>query len=212
MGRMNSFEQDHWPVEADELATGHGGDFEENNFYINNETITENNNDINLIKQSSDEEEEISQQPANKHLYRLWGCPIDQADQMKVTRAYFLNINGVGTNNLSNGFTSLHAHMQQTGSAIGMFAETNVDWKAHSVKESNKQHGRKVYPNAIFAYSSHNEGIGNIFQPGGTMTTINGGLATRHLESGHDPTGMGRYSYQSIMGRNNTKIMFITAY
>jgi hypothetical protein len=44
------------------------------------------------------------------------------------------------------------------------------------------------------------------------MTTMNGPLALRHLESGHDPTGMGRYSYQSIVGRNNTKILFITAY
>jgi hypothetical protein len=123
-----------------------------------------------------------------------------------------LNINGIGVNDLSNGFTLMYEHMKATGTAIGMFAETNVDWKNHQVREANEQHGRTAFPNAISAFSCHNEGTGGQYQPGGTMTTMNGAIATRHLESGHDPTGMGRYTYQSIMGQNNTRIMFITAY
>jgi hypothetical protein len=81
------------------------------------------------------------------------GCPITPADQTKVTRAYFLNINGVGTSDLTSGFTLIYAHMKQTGTAIGMLAETNVDWKNYTVKDSNEQHGRTAFPNIISAFS-----------------------------------------------------------
>jgi hypothetical protein len=197
---MNSHQQENWPVKANKLAMGHREDFEENIFY----TTNNDNNNNNSHHDSFTEPTTESNQPP-------WGHPIKKVDQIKVTRAYFCNINGVGTSNLSNGFTMIYAHMKQTGSTIGMFAETNVDWKAHKVRELNKQHGRTAFPNAISAFSCHNKGTGNKYQPG-TTTTMNGPIALRHLESGNDPTSMGRYSYQSIVGQNNTRIMFIMAY
>lgn len=44
------------------------------------------------------------------------------------------------------------------------------------------------------------------------MMVSTGQLASRHLESGRDPSDMGRYSYQTFIGIDNTKLMFITAY
>jgi hypothetical protein len=49
--------------------------------------------------------------------------------------------------------------MKETRTAIGMFAETNVDWKNHDVRESNEQHGGTAFPNAISTFSCHNKGI-----------------------------------------------------
>jgi hypothetical protein len=44
------------------------------------------------------------------------------------------------------------------------------------------------------------------------MMVSSGQLSSRHLETGSDPSGMGRYSYQTFNGANGTKLMFITAY
>jgi hypothetical protein len=44
------------------------------------------------------------------------------------------------------------------------------------------------------------------------MTILSGQLASRHLESVTDPTGMGCFNYQTFNRTNGTKLMFITAY
>jgi hypothetical protein len=44
------------------------------------------------------------------------------------------------------------------------------------------------------------------------MMMSSGQLASRHLETSCNPTGMGWYSYQTFNGANGTKLMFITAY
>jgi hypothetical protein len=44
------------------------------------------------------------------------------------------------------------------------------------------------------------------------MIASTGTTAAHHLETGTDPTGMGRYFYQKITGINGRKIMFIVGY
>jgi hypothetical protein len=183
----------------------------------NNETSTEpiqtDNNEQSVSDHSSANlEPTASEQPIDKQLFKTWGCTIANVDQTKTTRAYFLNVNGIGSSNIANGLIQIYSHMKEIGTGIGMYAECNLDWNFHDVKNINEQHAARAFTNEICAYSCHPEGSGTPYKPGGTMTTMNGSLATRHLESGSDPTGMGRFSYQSIVGRNNTRIIFITAY
>jgi hypothetical protein len=44
------------------------------------------------------------------------------------------------------------------------------------------------------------------------MIAATGTIASRHLKTGKDTTGMGHYSYQKFTGNNGTKILFIVAY
>jgi hypothetical protein len=44
------------------------------------------------------------------------------------------------------------------------------------------------------------------------MIASTGTIASRHLETGTDTTGMGHYSYQKFTGNNGTKIIFIVVY
>jgi hypothetical protein len=87
---MNSHEQDHWPVEADELATGHGGNFEANNYYTtdddnyNNNNITSNNNDAISKLPTEETQHATSRQSTDKNLFVPWGCTIKKADQTKL--------------------------------------------------------------------------------------------------------------------------------
>jgi hypothetical protein len=50
------------------------------------------------------------------------------------------------------------------------------------------------------------------YQPGGTMIASTRTIASQHLETGTDNTGMGCYSYQKFTGTNGTKILFIVTY
>jgi hypothetical protein len=209
---MNNPQENVWPDEFDETATGHGRTWEEG--YMAHET--EETNPINEPNNQNEtepmDESQTDDKQCDQRLFKTWGCPINTENKSKNTQIYFQNINGVGTRNLSSGFTTLYSHMKSIGVTLGMFAETNVDWKKHSIKECNELHGRRVFPNAVCAYSCHSEDTESNYKPGGTMMSVNGALAARHLESGTDPSGMGRFSYQTFTGRNNVKIIFITAY
>jgi hypothetical protein len=144
--------------------------------------------------------------------YIHWGGPTSTPIPSNTTRMYYQNINGVGTRNLSNGFVNMYTHMKSTESAICCYTETNLDWTKYWIKQINEDHGRKLFHNAIFGYACHNTPSKNAYKPGGTMMVATGQLASRHLESGTDASGMGRYSFQTFTGANGTKLMFVTVY
>jgi hypothetical protein len=142
--------------------------------------------------------------------YIQWGGPATKRDDS--TRLYYKNINGVGTSNISNGFVSLYNHMKTTESSICCYTEPNMDWTQFWIKQTNEDHCRKVFHNASHAYSCHNTTAKRAYKPGGTMMPSIGILASRHLKTKSDPSGMGRYSFQTFAGSGGTRIMFITAY
>jgi hypothetical protein len=149
---------------------------------------------------------------ADRRKYVTWGGAMNNPIHNNVTRLYYKNINGIGTRNLSNGFVGLYKHLQKTESAIGCFTEPNVDWNQYWIKQTNEDHGRELFHNALFSYSCNKSLSKKAYKPGGTMTISSGQLASRHLETGTDSSGMGRFNYQTFNGANGSKIIFITAY
>jgi hypothetical protein len=144
--------------------------------------------------------------------YITWGGQTTDQLHANSTRLYYKNINGVSTNNLTNGFVGLYQHLKQTEASIGCITEPNLDWNQYWIKKTNEDHGRELFHNALFGYSSHKITAKGAYKPGGTMMITSGQLASRHLETGSDPTGMGRYSFQTFNGANGTKLIFITGY
>jgi hypothetical protein len=149
---------------------------------------------------------------AERRKYVTWGGTTNDPIHSNITRLYYKNINGIGTRNLTNGFVNLYKHQKHTESAISCYTETNVDWNQYWIKQTNEDNGRELFHNALFSYSCHNTPSKKAYKPGGTMTISSGQLASRHLETGTDPTGMGRFNYQTFNGKNGTKLIFITAY
>jgi hypothetical protein len=141
--------------------------------------------------------------------------PANQSQQNNKTllqEHYYKNINGVGTRNLSNGFINIYKHLKKTEMSIGCITEPNVDWNQYWIKQTNEDYGREIFHNALFGYSCYKAASKSPYKPGGTMMVSSGQLASRHLETGSNPSGMGRFSYQTFNGAKGTKLMFITAY
>jgi hypothetical protein len=83
---------------------------------------------------------------------------------------------------------------------------------ATTTKQINETYGQKIFHNAIFVYSSRTTSAWQWYQPGGTMISSTGTIASQHLETGNDASGMGRFSHHKITGANGHKIIFIAAY
>jgi hypothetical protein len=148
----------------------------------------------------------------DRRKYETWGSSTTEPIDNTTTRLYYKNINGVGTRNLSNGFINIYKHLKKTESSITCITKPNVDWNQYWIKQTNEDHGREIFHNALFSYSCYKAPSKSPYKPGGTMMMLSGQLASRHLETGRDPSGMGRFSYQIFNGANGTKLMFITAY
>jgi len=89
--------------------------------------------------------------------------------------------------------------------------ETNVSWdKIHRQKIS--QILRKPTGHATTATSSSTEISTKSHQCGGTLQAIVGGWASRVVESGKDPSGLGRWSYTELQGRDNKRFIILSGY
>jgi hypothetical protein len=149
----------------------------------------------------------VPQQP----LYCPWGHNIQSPKPNNTTRLYYKNTNGIRTRAFTNRLTTLYHHHKAMESNISLYTETNTDWQQPTTKHLNETHCQQVYHNAIFAYSTWQTSAKQWYQPGGTMIASTRTIAACHLESGTDPTGMGRYSFQKITGKNRKKL-FIVGY
>jgi len=49
-------------------------------------------------------------------------------------------------------------------------------------------------------------------QPGGTFIAINGSYTSQIISQGQDPSGMGRWSFVELLGKNNKRFVIISAY
>jgi hypothetical protein len=147
-----------------------------------------------------------------QHHYKPWGHDIQSSKPPNTTRLYYKNTNGIGTRAFTNGLTMLYQHHKDMGTDIALYTETNTNWQQPTTRQLNETHCRQIHRNATFAYSSRVTSSPQSYQAGGTMVVLAGMMAARHLETGTDPTGMGRFSSHKITGANSHKIIFIAAY
>jgi hypothetical protein len=64
----------------------------------------------------------------------------------------------------------------------------------------------------LFQSSQTPDAFVNAFRPGGNLTLICDSWATRVIEGGADPYGLGRWSYLTLQGKNDKKITIMMAY
>ena len=91
-------------------------------------------------------------------------------------------------------------------------AETCVAWELPATRNIFKSISRQFDPTMCWTTSSSKVPTGSYYKPGGTATITEGGWSGRISERGADPSGMGRWSYITILGKNNQKLTIVTGY
>jgi hypothetical protein len=91
-------------------------------------------------------------------------------------------------------------------------AESNVNWE--NPKALQNFHGllRKVWKHSKASKSFTKDEFISENQPGGTVTMVYNKWTSRVIESGEDPFGLGRWSFLTLRGRGNIKVLLVIAY
>ena len=137
------------------------------------------------------------------------GDEITECVNKDTLRIYFQNIDGV---KIDEDMTWWHLAMNEMNDRkVGVFgfAETNIAWDEQT-RQKCKQITNRVYKRASI-------NLANVrpwprrYQPGGTCIGVTGKWSTRILEQGQDKSGMARWAYVTLGGKD-TKLTIISAY
>ena len=143
-----------------------------------------------------------------------WGHTFRKPKEKELLQIY-LQPNGI---NLDDNIKDIKIKialqkMKDLGVGLINMPETNLDWKIEKVREQYGYRIKKHWPisRSTFA-ASKVRAKGERFLPGGAASTVVGKWASRCLDSGQDSTGMGRWTWQRLRGKEGKIITQITAY
>ena len=162
--------------------------------------------------QTSLDEKRINEPFGDSHLYK-------NPDH---DRWYIQNVNGINTDyNWMEWRTQMHTLHEAKVDGFS-FTETNLRWTPEQTQEA-RQCGRHWFKQFRVQPSSSNDPTTRAsYQPGGTCSGVTNKLAGRITHQGSDPSGLGRWSYFCLEGKQidtdedghniNRKVNIITAY
>ena len=128
-------------------------------------------------------------------------------------RIWYTNPNGLGINPTDAKSHSTFAFLYHKSMAdIICLAETNLNW--HILQYNSRLNNRlRAYYREFYSTTSNNKHEKHTKnQRGGTCTFAVGQITYRIRTSGNDTTGMGRWSWIQIDGKDNHRTRVITAY
>lgn len=140
---------------------------------------------------------------------RSWNDTIN-SDADGMFRVYYQNVHGVARDDVS-----LAQDLQALAEFdVGCFclSETNLDWNRLYVKYDFLSRQRKTWKHAATSFSSIEMESSSDYMTGGTLTSIVDKWSSRVSKKENDPSGMGRWSSQTLVGKQNSKITIITGY
>ena len=128
-------------------------------------------------------------------------------------RVWYTNPNGLGMNptgTKSHSTFSFLFHKSQADNAS--LAETNLNWSLLQYNSRLNNRLRSFY-REFYSSTSHNrhEKFGKS-QRGGTCTFVVNQATYRTRKSGNDTSGMGRWSWVQVDGKDQHTIRIVTAY
>ena len=125
-----------------------------------------------------------------------------------------MNINGLELGKGDHSFIQLCLTLKEKGVDMVCLTETNVHWERAHVYHQFRRTVKDAWPKnkIIFCASESNIKWNSDYKPGGTtMFTLNN-ISSAVLQKGHDPSGMGRWTFITILGKNNTRTSIFTIY
>ncbi len=90
--------------------------------------------------------------------------------------------------------------MRDLDAHVACIQEPNTQW-SNAIVQPIYRLFQKAFMHAKLTYSACIDSIRNKHQPGGTFLAIVGCYAARVITTGHDSTGLGRWSYSELMGK-----------
>ena len=130
------------------------------------------------------------------------------------TRVCFVNVNGIGVSKKSSKSEDIRVFMSQNKIDVMGLAETNVNWSkvanSNTLWERTKTwfETRKI----SVAYNTHDKLGKRRQQQGGTATIAQSKVSHRHKDNGFDSSGLGRWSWIRIAGKQGCVTRFVTVY
>ena len=107
--------------------------------------------------------------------------------------------------------TGALATIRKWDANVVCLAESQCAWEHYHVRDLVGEELRTIDKYAGFIGSSSCAASGDTYKPGGTLTIYDGNWSGR-ITKGVDNTKLGRWSYITINGRNNTFFTIITGY
>jgi len=142
----------------------------------------------------------------------VWGHFPSPIDDDSTLRILFANPRGLKLSSdiLETEHSLGRCHSLGVGSLC--VAEANINWDNH--RALGKFHGmlHKVWKHSKVSKSHTKDAFLSEIQPGGTTTMVYNKWTSRVIESGVDPFGLGRWSFLTIRGRGDIKVLIVTAY
>ena len=131
----------------------------------------------------------------------------------KHVRISFVNVNGIGSFARHEKSEGVRRYIVDNSVDVMGIAETNVNWMKVKNKDTLWDRTKAWAPDRRLgvSYNLHQR-IPSKAQPGGTATIAVNDMAHRYKECGYDPSGLGRWSWIMVSGKQQCVTRFVTVY
>ena len=125
-----------------------------------------------------------------------------------------MNINGTELGKGGHSLLQLCLTLKEKRVDIVCMTETNVHWKRAHVYHSFRQTLKDARPKRKISFCTSELDIkwNSDCKPGGTTMFTLDNVSSVVLQKGHDPSGMGRWTFITILGKNNSRTTIFTMY
>lgn len=149
----------------------------------------------------------ITSTPSHQHYI---GTPITHTKPLSTFRLYCGNPNGLHLGLTGGDFSEYLSEMNRMQVDYLCLYEINLDTHQHQVKHILHDTTRNILSHCNLIYSSSAIPSTSWYKPGGTLSAGLNNTVGRIISSGQDP--LGRWSYHTLAGKNQTKLTIISAY
>ena len=140
---------------------------------------------------------------------RALNDPINN-DAKGMFRVYYQNVHGVPRDDATLG-QDLEA-LAACDVGCLCLSETNLDWNRSYVKFDFLSRQRKTWKHAATSFASIDMESSSDFTTGGTLTSIVDKWSSRVTMKEIDPSGMARWSAETMAGKKKSMVTIITGY
>ena len=139
-----------------------------------------------------------------------WGDTLT-TKQSNTLRVYFQNVNGLQPAPTWDKWKEVLSELFRNEVDVAGLVETNINWTLLCSSQASALI-RKQFGNGTMFNAASDEPTLSTYKQGGASLLLTGNIIGAIDHGSSDQRGLGRWSYCIIHGRNNIKVVIITAY
>jgi len=140
-----------------------------------------------------------------------WGHMMDNIDHSKTLQILLQNPNGIRPSHTDLDFQNGLSKFNSFGVGVLSISETNLN-RTKAATKTTYHWFHQTWQFSSLSSSQINENFSSYNQPGGTLTAVVDQWTSRVHSKGQDHSGLGRWSYITLQGKQDFKLTIITAY